>query len=127
MKVSQLKDNTGLGNEYHFFKNVLSNSHTRGEEFKLKIHQIANNNIILAGKTLIPIIIPHKDIYIYQFKVLLNDRPISAIEIPKDLTMTLQDLRKEIDNKEIDIPKDRNYEFVINESANFEKQDEFEI
>ena len=41
--------------------------------------------------------------------------------------MTLQDLRKEIDNKEIDVPKDRNYGFVINESVNSEKQDESEI
>ena len=60
MKLSQLRDNRGLGNEYHFFKNDLSNSHTIGEEFKLKIHQIANNKIFL-GKTLIPIII-HKKI-----------------------------------------------------------------
>ena len=49
-KLSQFRINNKITSDYQFFKNDLSNLHTRGEEYKLKIHQIANNGMFFAGK-----------------------------------------------------------------------------
>ena len=48
---------------------------------------------------------------------MFNDKSISEIKISKDLVMTLKELRREIDTKQIDILKGKNYAFAIDEES----------
>ena len=62
---------------------------------------------------------------INQFSIILNDESIYVIKISEDLVMTLGELRQEIDNKQIDILKGKDYAFEIDKESVFENELEY--